>query len=95
MENVEKFSESEMAALKTLSEKGGGIILTQIPDKNEKDFMGFITAGMTTYKKLIKKGLCFITEEEPLILDNGEEFLFTPSVEFTEEGLNLMKRINF
>ena len=48
---------------------------------------------MTTYKKLIKKGLCFITEEDPVILDNGEEFFFTPSLELTEEGYELIKRM--
>ena len=94
MENIEKFSEAEKAALKTLSEKGA-IVLNTIPDKNEKDCVDLITAGMTTYKKLIKKGLCFITEEEPIILDDGEEFLFTPSIELTEDGVQLVKNNKF
>lgn len=92
MKDSNVFSDTEIVALTTLSEKGG-LILSSIPDKNEKDFIGMITAGMTTYKKLIKKGLCFITEEDPVILDNGEEFFFTPSLELTEEGYELIKRM--
>lgn len=94
MIDISKLSESEIAALRELSQKGG-VITSRIPDKNEKDFMGFITAGMTTYKKLIKKGWCFITEEDPLVLDNGEEFEFTPTVELTDEGINAIKGISF
>ena len=36
---------------------------------------------MTMFKKLEKKGLVMFTEEEPIQLDDGTWFEFTPSIE--------------
>lgn len=88
-----KFTESEMSALSQLSQQRS-ILISQIPDKNINDHLDGLTAGMTTYKKLIKKGLCFITEEDPILFDD-EEFHFTPSIELTEEGESLIKTLSF
>lgn len=90
-----KFTESEMSALSVLSQQRS-ILISQIPDKNINDHLDGLTAGMTTYKKLIKKGLCFITEEDPILFDgDDEEFYFTPSIELTEEGESLIKTLSF
>ncbi len=90
-----KFSLSELSALKKLKDEGS-ILTSKIPDKNETEFLSDrVIAGMSVYKKLIKKDLCFITEEEPLILDDGEEFEFTPSIELTDEGQKVISELVF
>lgn len=98
LENIKMkttFSLSELSALKRLKDEG--IILTsKVPDKNETEFLSDrVISGMPVYNKLIKKDLCFITEEEPLILDDGEEFEFTPSIELTDEGLKVISELVF
>ena len=80
-------SESEIIALQTIQEHDGSLLVFYIPDNNEKDLWGVVIPGMRVYQKLEKKGLVFITEEEPVVFEDGEEFEFTPSVEFTELGL--------
>lgn len=85
-----KLSESEFRALEILQENGGAVLIYQVPDKNEKDLYGWILPGLNVYKKLDKKGLVVITEEEPIILDDGEEFTFTPMIELTDEGKEVL-----
>ncbi len=90
-----KFSLSELSALKRLKDEGS-ILISKIPDKNETEFLSDrIISGMSVYKKLIKKELCFITEEDPIIFEDGEEFQFTPSIELTDEGQKVVDELVF
>lgn len=90
-----KLSLPEISALKRLKDEGG-IIITKIPDKNETEFyFDRVISGMGVYKKLIKKELCFITEEEPFMLDDGSFFDFTPMMCLTEQGEKLVSEIIF
>jgi hypothetical protein len=80
-----KLSEAERAAICILHERGGSMLTSNIPDKNERSiFAGVfgIEPGMAVYKKLEKKGLVFFTEEEPM--EDG--FVFTNEVYLTDEG---------
>lgn len=91
---ITTLTKSEIAALKKLKAEDS-FLISQIPEKNSKDWNDDLVAGMSTYKSLIKKDLCFFTEEEPLILDGGEAFDFTPSVYLTEKGLVLVDSMDF
>lgn len=84
-------SEAEMAALRVAARS---TLISQIPDRNEKDVFGQAVAGMGVFRKLEKRGLLFITEEEPTTTDDGEMFEFTPTVELTEEGRHLFDEVN-
>ena len=88
------FTKAEIAALKKLKSEES-FLISCIPEKNSKDWNEDLVAGMSAYKNLIKKDLCFFTEEEPLILDDGEEFDFTPSAYLTEKGLVLVNSQDF
>lgn len=98
LENIKMkttFSLSELSALKRLKDEGS-ILTSKVPDKNETNFLSDrVISGMSVYKKLIKKEICFITEEEPLILEDGEEFEFTPSIELTDEGRKVISELVF
>lgn len=89
MSTNQSLSESEQAALDYLRGNGGSVLVTKIPDKNEKDCMGFIMPGIRVYQKLEKKGLVVFTEEEPIELEDEDgkpfEFTFTPMIELTNE----------
>ena len=73
-------SEMEREALEWLKGQGGSVLVTTIPEKNTRGVFG-MEPGMTVFKKLAKKGLVIITEEEPFQLDDGTWFEFTPSVD--------------
>jgi hypothetical protein len=73
-------SEMEKNALEWLRDAGGSVLVSRIADKNSRDVFG-VEPGMTMFKKLEKKGLVFITEEDPIQLDDGTWFQFTPTVE--------------
>lgn len=75
----DKLTKSENAALNKLKNEES-FLISQIPENNSKDWNDDLVAGMPAYKSLIKKDLCFFTEEEPVTLDDGEEFEFTPSL---------------
>ena len=75
-----KLSESQLNALILLTEHGGSMLSSVIPDKTEKDMFGCPVAGLAVYRKLEKLGLIFFTIEE------DEEFDWTPEVYITEEG---------
>lgn len=79
-------SDTEEAALEHLKVSGGCILVSAIPDRNERGVFGDITPGMRVYKSLEKKGLIFFTEEDPLILEDGTVFEFTPMVYLTQEN---------
>ncbi len=73
-------SPMEQEALEWLKGQGGSVLITSVPAKNERGVFG-LEPGLTIFKKLDKKGLVVITEEEPFQLDDGTWFTFTPSIE--------------
>lgn len=75
-----KLSEAEQEALDWLKAEGGSMLISNIPDKNEKTVFGGIEPGMAVFKKLEKKGLIFFTEEEPFELEPDLWFTFTEEV---------------
>lgn len=75
-----ELSEMEQEALEWLKGQGGSVLVSAIPEKNTRGVFG-LEPGMTIFKKLTKKGLVIITEEEPIQLDDGTWFEFTPSVD--------------
>ena len=70
----------EHQALEWLKGQGGSVLVSAIPEKNMRGVFG-LEPGMTIFKKLEKKGLVIITEEEPVQLEDGSWFEFTPSVD--------------
>lgn len=72
----------EKQALMFLSSHGGSVLITAVPEKNDKDFWGEVVAGLNVYKKLDKQGLVIITEEEP----DETGFTWTPMIELTDAG---------
>lgn len=75
-------TEAESNALRFLAAHGGSVLISAIPDKNEKDVFGGIVPGIRVYQKLEKQGLLIITEEEP----EEDGFQWTPMVELTDSG---------
>lgn len=75
-------SEMEIAALGFLVNRGGSVLVTAIPDKTEPGLFGEKMPGMPVFKKLDKRGLVVLTEEEPM--EDG--FQFTPMAELTDTG---------
>ena len=78
----QKLSEFEVLALELLSQRGGCILTSRIPERNEKSFLGTGEAGMPVYKKLEKRGFVNLTQEDP----DDDGFAFTPMAELTEAG---------
>jgi hypothetical protein len=77
--STDRLSEAEETAIAWLKAEGA-ILVTKIPDRNEKDCLGAITPGLGVFRKLERKGLVFFTEEEPVTFEDGFEFTFTNSV---------------
>lgn len=73
-------SEAEWEALQWLRSCGGSVLASQVPDRNERGDFGQVVPGMGVYRKLVKKGLVTITEED------GD---FTPAIELTQQGREL------
>ena len=83
MTSPEFLSSTEIAALEFLRYEGGSVLITRIPDKNEKDpVFRTMIPGLRVYQKLDKAGLVIITEEEP----DETGFCWTPMVELTDAG---------
>jgi hypothetical protein len=80
---MSQLSAMEKEALEWLKGKGGSVLITAVPEKNVRGVFG-LEPGLTIFKKLAKKGLVIITEEEPVQLDDGTWFEFTPSIELIE-----------
>lgn len=78
---MSNLSASEVEALDWLQSRGGSVLVSRVPDKNERDHIGMFTPGLTVFRKLEKKGLVFFTVEEPFELPDGTIFEFTPSIE--------------
>lgn len=75
-------SESEFTALQMLQDGGGAILITDIDTETRKDIFGFVIPGERVFKKLIKKGFLFITEEET----DEDGFDWTPMYQITDKG---------
>lgn len=75
-------SEIEFAALEFLHAHGGSVLVTAIPDKNDKGMFGEKIAGMRVYQKLEKRGLLVLTEEP--VEEDG--FQYTSMAEMTDTG---------
>ncbi len=76
-------SEMEHQALEWLKGQGGSVLVTAVPEKNAKGVFG-MEPGLTVFKKLAKKGYVIITEEEPVQLEDGTWFEFTPSIDLVD-----------
>ena len=76
-----KLSEAQAYALIAITDEGGAILTSKIPDKTEKNIHGDPIAGLNVYKKLESMGLVFTTVEED---ETG--FDWTPSIYITDEG---------
>lgn len=87
-------SEAEIAALKWI-QKGVGTFVHNIDTKTTQDVFGSPIPGLRVFRKLEKKGLCFETEEDPMFLNEGDEeaFQFSSTMELTDEGLELVRRL--
>lgn len=79
-------SQNEKTALQYLALERA-VLITQIPDKNEKGLFGDITPGIRVYQSLDKKGLVIITDED----EDESGFTWTPMVEITDAGIALVK----
>jgi len=78
-----KFSEAEELALSWAHE---GALISRLEERVGKDVFGGIeNPGEAVIRKLVREGLVFVTEEEPILI-HGEPFEFTPSLVLTEEG---------
>lgn len=82
-------SEAEQNALVFLRQHGGSVLVTQVHDVSGKDVFGAIIPGLRIYSTLEKKGLLYITVEEP----DAEGFTFTPMIELTQSGLEATHKI--
>lgn len=76
-------SEMEHQALDWLRGQGGSVLVTAVPEKNTRGIFG-MEPGLTVFKKLAKKGLVIITEEEPVQLEDGTWFEFTSSIDLVD-----------
>lgn len=77
---MSRLSEMEQEALEWLKGKGGSVLVTSVPEKNVRGVFG-MEPGLTVFRKLEKKGFVIITEEEPIQLDDGSWFEFTPTID--------------
>lgn len=85
-------SSAEIVALRWIK-KGVGTQVWRIEPKSSEDMWGDPIPGMGVFKRLEKKGLCYQTVEDTITLDNGEEFEFSSTMELTEEGLELARKL--
>lgn len=87
-------SSAEISALKWIR-KGAGTEVSRIEAKASESMWGDVVPGMAVFKRLEKKGLCYQTLEDPIFLDeeDGEKFEFSSTMELTDEGLALVKRL--
>jgi len=92
MSDVQEFlvlSEAEYNGMKTLA-SDKCIYEHMIEPKSYEDSLGYVIPGKAILAKLIKKGLCFITEEEPM--EDG--FQFSPTVELTDLGRSIIPNLD-
>ncbi len=88
-------SEAERAALELLTRSGGSILTSAVDDRSSVDPM-FRNAipGRPIFSKLVRRGLVFMTEEEPVNWpgDPMDGFVFTPEYCITDEGRQAISR---
>lgn len=84
---MKKLSTAETSALRILSDHGNAMLISSVPDKNYTDEFGGVIPGVGIYKKLDRKGLVLITEEEA----DSEGFVFTPQIELLEPGIHYLR----
>jgi hypothetical protein len=85
-QNTTPLSATEIETLEAL-DRAGGLLISRVSDKNETDVVfGTVTAGMTVYKKLIKRGLALITEEDLIDEEDPDMGTWTPMLQVTPEG---------
>lgn len=80
MTEPRKFSEAELNALEQANKS---ILTSEIDSKTTSDVFGTKAAGLAVYRRLIKEGLIFFTEED------GD---WTPMVCLTEEGQKIFNQ---
>lgn len=86
-----KLSEAEREALEILVRSGGAILETAPPEKNERDIFRTLIPGMPVYRKLVRLGFAYFTEEEPMVGGKLDGFTFTNEIYITDEGLNALR----
>lgn len=88
-------SETELTALRLLSEAGGSFIEWTVPEINQKDPFGDVTPGRGVYRKLEKLGLVFFTEEDPFDLpgDPLDGFSFSREIYIDDAGREALKSL--
>lgn len=94
---VENLSCNERLALELLADAGGGVLVSNVPDRNERDVVfGNVTPGHPVYRKLEKRGLVFYTEEDALDLpgDALDGFQFTAEIYLTDAGREALKPLS-
>lgn len=69
-------------------QRNSSILVTSIPEKTEMEpGLGSRIPGLATFRRLESKGLCYMTEEDPLFPEDGPDSeTWTPSVEITDLG---------
>lgn len=88
---MKKLSEAQETALR-LAKKG--ILTSHVGDKTEDDILGETIPGKPIFQRLIKAGLMFETEEDPIENEDGTTFEPTPSYHLTEEGEQVLAEMN-
>ena len=90
----EDLSEAELNAIQWLKTSLAPFVYN-IEPKTSRDVFGNPVPGMTIFRKLEKKGLCYQTIEEPIFLNEGDEvpFEFSPTMELTDEGREMARKM--
>lgn len=76
-------SAAEREALRLLQRRRS-ILVTEIPEHNERTCFGDILPGRAVFRKLEARGLCFETIEDAIFEEGGETW--TPTLEITQAG---------
>ena len=82
-------SQTEQAALCFIAQERA-VLVTRVPEKNERGDFGEIVPGIRVYRSLDRQGLVIITEEEP----DEDGFEWTPMIEITDAGRALVETLN-
>lgn len=80
-------TDTEKDAIAAIRNAGGALLVSQIPDRNDRDIFGNLIPGMGVYLRLAKRNIVFFTEEEPITLENGTSIELTPSVCLVEGAI--------
>jgi hypothetical protein len=90
----EDLSEAELNAIEWIKTSTAPFVYN-IEAKTTQDVFGNPIPGMAIFRKLEKKGLCYQTIEDPIFLNEGdtEPFEFSPTMELTDEGLELARKM--